>query len=353
MLGGGRAFLNHRSFDVLVTLGAVATVHLLRKCIAAPWPPGSTERRMRWLVWLPVALMPLVVSSLFSVWEAATGRPGPAGPSIFAVLKAMAFVMHILVLGSPPIAAWCAIGIHLKDVEPFSWRGFARQSSVDLLAAFREWLPVLVIIAGYAWMEVVIGYPATTRDAWMQSADRWLFGGHDAVEALQAVISRPLSESMAFVYSAFALLYPVCLGAVFMTGREGFRETCFAVTAALAVGYCCYVLVPVKGPVFTRSFQVPLDFYYVGSVKEALMDRNRIMFDCFPSLHTAAALVLSWGCYRHARRVFWLTLPVVAFTPVACVYLRYHYVVDCLAGGLLAFGLMVATPKVLGRWRSQ
>jgi membrane-associated phospholipid phosphatase len=79
------------------------------------------------------------------------------------------------------------------------------------------------------------------------------------------------------------------------------------------------------------------------------MDRNRIMFDCFPSLHTSAAMLLSWGCYRYSRRIFWLTLPIVALTPLSCVYLRYHYVVDCIAGIALTVALMLVTPRVAVR----
>ena len=80
------------------------------------------------------------------------------------------------------------------------------------------------------------------------------------------------------------------------------------------------------------------------------MDRTRITYDCFPSFHTAGALLLSWGCWRHARKVFWLTLPMVASIPFACVYLRYHYVIDVVAGIALASVLAWATPRLLAVW---
>ena len=101
------------------------------------------------------------------------------------------------------------------------------------------------------------------------------------------------------------------------------------------------------GPVLAQRFEVSLDLYYVRDMKEMLMDRARITWDCFPSMHTAGSMLMSWLCWRHARRMFWLTLPMEASTPFACVYLRYHYVVDVIAGVALFLFVVWVTPKLL------
>jgi membrane-associated phospholipid phosphatase len=148
------------------------------------------------------------------------------------------------------------------------------------------------------------------------------------------------------------VLYPLCLGAVFMVGgRLAFRETATAVGLALAVSLASYMLIPVKGPVLSRAFDVPLDFWIVGPIKEAMMDKTRITYDCFPSFHTAGAVLLSWGCWRHARKVFWWTIAPSASIPFACVYLRYHYVVDVLAGLAMSALLMWSVPRLLRWWQ--
>ena len=80
-------------------------------------------------------------------------------------------------------------------------------------------------------------------------------------------------------------------------------------------------------------------------IKEQLMDRTRVPRDCFPSLHTCLTVLLMWGAWRHARSVFWALLPFTVFIPFACVYLRYHYVADVLAGlTLFAIVALVAPP---------
>jgi membrane-associated phospholipid phosphatase len=129
-------------------------------------------------------------------------------------------------------------------------------------------------------------------------------------------------------------------------GRRALREGITALCLGMALTYVGYSLVPVAGPVMTMHFQVSLDLYYIKEVKEMLMDRSRIRYDCFPSFHTAGSLIMVWLCWRHARRVFWLTVPMAASTPLACVYLRYHYVTDVIAGVVL----FVAVAYVVPRW---
>jgi membrane-associated phospholipid phosphatase len=117
-----------------------------------------------------------------------------------------------------------------------------------------------------------------------------------------------------------------------LPNKNAFRETVFSLTCVLAIGYTIYPIVPVRGPLFVQSFDVSLDVYYVGWLKEQLMDKTRVLRDCFPSLHSAASLILLWSSWRHARLLFAVLAPIVLSIPIACVYLRYHWVTDVLAG---------------------
>ncbi len=76
--------------------------------------------------------------------------------------------------------------------------------------------------------------------------------------------------------------------------------------------------------------------YLVGPIKAAMMDATRISYDCFPSMHTCCTLLLGFSAWTWARRLFWAISPIIVLMPLACVYLRYHYVIDVLVGGALA-----------------
>jgi len=54
--------------------------------------------------------------------------------------------------------------------------------------------------------------------------------------------------------------------------------------------------------------------------------------------------------HRYERLLFYIFLPVICGLILSTLYLRYHYVVDLLAGGAVAAGCIVAGPRLYGRW---
>ena len=56
----------------------------------------------------------------------------------------------------------------------------------------------------------------------------------------------------------------------------------------------------------------------------------------FPSLHAAVSLVALVYAWRFVRAWFWMLLPFCSGLWVSTVYLRHHYVVDLIAGWMLA-----------------
>jgi membrane-associated phospholipid phosphatase len=251
-----------------------------------------------------------------------------------------------------PLLCWLPTGLYIKRHGRVSTVGVFRENAGPLKAAARDWLPPLALLYAYGLLAPIVDHPFfPDRDVQLRSFDRALFFGHDPLLALERIISPSLSEWLAGCYISYVFLFPVVLGAVYMNrDRARFRELALATTLALAVGYIGYTLVPALGPVFTGTFTTKLDLYYFREVKEQLMDRTRIPRDCFPSLHTCMTCVLLWGAWRHARVVFWVLLPSSAFIPFACVYLRYHYVSDVLAGFVLFVIVAVVAPKLQGRY---
>jgi membrane-associated phospholipid phosphatase len=66
------------------------------------------------------------------------------------------------------------------------------------------------------------------------------------------------------------------------------------------------------------------------------MDAARAPRDVFPSLHVAISALVWWYGARLGRFWFWgLSLPVFA-NWISTLYLRYHYLVDVLAGWVVA-----------------
>ncbi len=332
---------------LVLTLVLVGEFVLAQRGLRLKWPPGTETLQRRFRLSLPLVVTPMVVAVGIVVVAAPAQTITADSGRVLLVISA---VIHATALTSGLFALWLAAWVEVRSSGTFEPARFARRSAVGLLDAARDWLPLVVMISGYSWMGAVMDLtPVHSADARLALLDQAIFGV-DPVEALQGFVTPALSEYLAFAYAFYAVLFPLVFGAFSLEPtRDAFRETTFSVCLGLAIAYVSYTLVPARGPVFSRSFTVPLDLYYVGSIKEALMDASRITYDCFPSMHTALSVVLLLALHRHTRRLFWAVLPVAGVIPFACVYLRYHYVVDVLAGAVLAVALTLASRR-LSTW---
>ena len=68
----------------------------------------------------------------------------------------------------------------------------------------------------------------------------------------------------------------------------------------------------------------------------ALDTAESVKVDCFPSGHTAGAVLVILATRKWMPRLFWVVLPIASSLIFATVYLRYHYVIDLIAGAALA-----------------
>ncbi len=345
-LGSVRPDFGSRELRVMVALGFVSTVLQVRLAVLA-WAKLSDAHRRAAVAFGAASLLPLMGAAMALTQEHALWALVASEPLRESIHEVTIAFLRVAAWAFPTVLLWSVWVEHLAANGAFKPRAFVVESVKSGASTLREWAPVAFFIPAYAWMADVIGTPVG-RDAAISAIDRVLFFGNDPVELLQAIIVKPLTEWLAFSYSFYGVMYPLCLGALLAAGgRAGLRTGVTALSLGFAVTFISYTLIPVKGPVLFRTFSVPLDYYILEDLKIAMMDQTRITWDCFPSFHTAGSVLMSWACWRHARRVFWATLPMVVSIPFACVYLRYHYVTDVLAGLALALVVTWLVPRWL------
>jgi membrane-associated phospholipid phosphatase len=145
---------------------------------------------------------------------------------------------------------------------------------------------------------------------------------------------------------------PIILGAVLWRKRwfERYKFWVFVVALGFYVSYFGYILVPATGPRFLPAIKGAQTFPLSGvwlfhSLRETLDRAEGITRDCFPSGHTELTLLVLYYARRFHRRTFWLLLPVGSALIFSTVYLRYHYVIDVIAGVAAAvFVILIARP---------
>jgi membrane-associated phospholipid phosphatase len=54
---------------------------------------------------------------------------------------------------------------------------------------------------------------------------------------------------------------------------------------------------------------------------------------------------------RYEKTIFYLLLPVVCGLILSTVYLRYHYVIDLIAGASFAIGCILIAPWLYRTWK--
>lgn len=325
--------LGGRATTLLFALGLVAGVQLFWRFTRLPWAGDDpAPRRMLWTA-LPLALLPWLFSLSVVLRSPLVQEELPKADAPTAVTAAASMFMLTVGFGLPTFLGWLVFALIIRQHGEVT-RARVLEALSRGGSTFRDWAPLIIVLSGYEWMRGVVDAGFTgDRDALMQQIDRAIFLGHDPILLLEKVIWKPLTEWLAFAYSFYAVLFPLVLGTVMVTGgRRALRLSAFRVGVALLVAYVSYCLVPVKGPLFTGTFSVPLDMYMVGPIKEALMDATRISYDCFPSMHTCVTLLLGYSAWTWARRLFWVLSPIIVSMPLACLYLRYHYVIDVLVG---------------------
>jgi membrane-associated phospholipid phosphatase len=125
------------------------------------------------------------------------------------------------------------------------------------------------------------------------------------------------------------------------------------VLLGLFVSYLGYIAVPALGPRFFLSPDSvkPFGGTGVGAIRSLLDRIEGVTRDCFPSGHTELTLLVLFCAYRFHKKTFYVLLPIGFALIFSTVYLRYHYVIDVIAGAATAFALALAADllhEVLG-----
>jgi hypothetical protein len=200
--------------------------------------------------------------------------------------------------------------------------------------------------------------PDDVFDGQLASFDRTLFGGNDPAALLHSLLGTGIAaEALALVYMAFFyfVLASLPLALVFSPRPERGIFYVTAVSINWALGAASYLLLPAWGPIYAT----PSDFADLPATDvthlQGVLLRQRLEFlgdpmaegahqgiAAFASLHTSIIFTAAVGAHmlglgRRVRIALWV---LFALTTTATIYLGWHYVVDDLAGVVIALAAL-------------
>lgn len=179
----------------------------------------------------------------------------------------------------------------------------------------------------------------TPRDVLLIAWDRALFGV-DPTVWLERWVHPFWTDFFFIAYTTYYFLPLVLGGLLWERNTPEARRFIFALSFCFYVSYAGYFTIPALGPRYALAQEqtIPILTTPVSrAIAEAINEVEHTKLDVFPSGHTMIAVAVLIYAYRRARRAFWVMLPVVVCLLISTVYCRYHYVVDVLAGLVLAF----------------
>jgi hypothetical protein len=184
-----------------------------------------------------------------------------------------------------------------------------------------------------------------TWDARLRAFDVYVFGVEPAT-SWDRWVSPATTEWFSFFYFSYFVLLAVHVIPMILFERRVrlLGEFALGMVAVYCIGQFVYLLVPGFGPykvlAFSHELSGPVWWKLVQAGAATIEETRRT--DIFPSLHTAGPAFLTLFSIRHrALAPFRLTWPILAFFTtqimIATMFLRWHYLIDVIAGVALAF----------------
>lgn len=240
------------------------------------------------------------------------------------------------------------------------------ESSSKIIHSAHNWYLLVLIFITFKELYLMIS-PIHGRDYdnILIQIDRFIFGT-DPTHFLYQFAHPVLTELLQWTYFSFYFL-PIILGVKLILDKKlpAFYFVAFSIVYGFFLSYLGYLTLPAIGPRFTLH-----DFYAMNIELPGLFATNwmrelinngesvtsvmpeaakHVQRDVFPSGHTQMTLITMFLSIKF-RSVRFFILPVGALLVFSTVYLRYHYVVDIVAGTIFFIFTMWSGYKLYNWW---
>ncbi len=219
---------------------------------------------------------------------------------------------------------------------------------------------VIVVCLGLSFVQLTELFAlrgSANLDESLLRFDLSVFGFEPAVYADRWVTPSAV-EWFSFFYFGYYFLLAVHIFPIGYFGRDTqmVHEFALGIVMTFCAGHLLYFAVPGLGPFSLPVFAHRLQGGYWWSLVSTTVQSAGARKDIFPSLHTAVPTFIALFSFRrrHSAPFRYTFVPVALFTSqiiLATMFLRWHYVIDVVAGLTLATASSIVAARV-SRWES-
>jgi membrane-associated phospholipid phosphatase len=216
-----------------------------------------------------------------------------------------------------------------------------------------DFSPIFFVICIYELLGGFIPHLRPDVDNLLMRIDLSLFGVHLSLW-MERFLVPWLIDICAVAYASYYFIPVVLIVILYFWGKG---EEFTVVTCTLLLGYYLsyagYIAMPTIGPRYTLQslYSTPL---HGGGIAESIINTLNALEgnkrNCFPSGHTQMTLISLWFAFAYRRPLFWIYLPICTAVIFSTVYLRYHYVIDIVAGVAFAGITLLLGSAIMGWW---
>jgi hypothetical protein len=258
-------------------------------------------------------------------------------------------LLAALVVGKGPNRTACLVRVS-ADLGVFLFtialvRGqVLRWASTASSLLYRTAIIGCLLSSFFQLREILPGVSPWTDDARIYAFDMHVFGFEPSV-VLDRFVEPATTEWFAFFYFLYFLILSVHMLPMVYWQRDTRLLGRFATGLLLifCTGHVVYMLVPGFGPYWylAGTFRHELQGGTFWRLVREAVEAGGAQKDIFPSLHTAVPTYFAIFSFRHRKVVpFKYWWPVIAFLAtqiiIATMFLRWHYLIDVVAGVALA-----------------
>jgi membrane-associated phospholipid phosphatase len=233
----------------------------------------------------------------------------------------------------------------------------------------RDWGPMILLVVVFENLHAYTGLIRKIPiDQHLYNIDVSVFGVEPSAWVGKHLATPVLTDWFALSYGMYFIMPMILATMLSVRGRRAdFRELATSVVLHMCIGFTFFILFPAGPPRFYAplmhgGFEPAHLHSYFG-----LWEWSQGQWDAanpvrtnssFPSMHCAIAMMTALYGWRFGSAVFprrprlffWLCLPMVISLWCSTIYLRHHWVPDCVAGMLLGVVCFKITPVVRRLW---
>ena len=257
-----------------------------------------------------------------------------------------------------------------------------RQAVASFSAAMFSYLPYLLMAMLYdniGLFHAAVSPAFNDMDYRLLRLDEIIFGVQPTI-SLERFLNPLLVEYSMAAYSLFLLPF-LFLFFIYQKGeRPVFDRLILSQVICAAIALTCFIYLPARGPRYVfdqarggRDAELPRYGRSIEGVRIEPLYRatgvdslfrfqydgwntlERVKTDCMPSMHTTLYVlclifVIRYrGIFKWRRLTLWFWSISCISLIFSCVYLRYHWVMDIVAGIVLAIAAFCAADWTIGR----